>query len=182
MQGKPQVIPVMNCHLVSLFCLNSPLNYCALTDITETYTCIANKKIPNFLWNVKVQYCIDSLAVEPYPDLSESIQTLVYYLFKIYLNTVFLFLPRSCTGYMPFLTSYSCALALLSPHPVILPPPLLCCFRCTITLRTKWQTVHCFLIVLQLQLLNCVVYECIKCVYWEFKLFYSSVQSLPILT
>jgi len=116
-----------------------------------------------------------------YPDLSESIQTLIYGLFKIYLNTVFLFLRRSCTGYKPFLTSYSCALALLSPHPVILSPALHCCFRCTITLWTKWQTLHCFLIVLQLQLLNCVIYECLKCVYWEFKLFYSSLQSLPVL-
>jgi hypothetical protein len=122
------MIPPMNCHLVSLFCLNSSLNYCALTDVTDTCTCITNRKIPNFLWNAEVQYCIDSLAVEPYSELSESIQTLIYYLFKIYLNTVFLSLPRSCTGCMPFLTSYSCSCrAQLTPSNFTTPITLLLC-------------------------------------------------------
>ena len=134
------------------------------------------------MWNAKVQYCIDSLAVEPYSELPESIQTLIYCLFKIYLNTVFLSLPRSCTGCIPFLTLSSCALSLLSSHPLILSPPLHCCFGCTIVVWTKWQTVHCFAIVLQLQLLYCVISEYLKCVYWEFKLLYSSVQSLHVLT
>ena len=48
MQGKPQGIPLMNFHLVSLFCLINTLNYCAQTDITETSTCIANKKNSQF--------------------------------------------------------------------------------------------------------------------------------------
>jgi len=81
---------------------------------------------------VKVQFCIDSLAVEPYSDMSESNQTLIYYLFKIYLNTVFLSLRTSCSGCTPSLTSCSCALALLSPHPVIVSPPLHCCFGCAL--------------------------------------------------